>query len=179
MFFDDDDTFEPHFFYEIENVLKNNSNKDIIYFNYNIIEEDRKIDNIIFLSKIDINLMKNNLENLWIKNFIPINCLIYKKIILKDLKFDIFMKSHEDWEFILSAYKKNVNFFSFEEKLVNIHKDFINNNRRGNSENTRNSFILQDILYVYKKHPAPNNELQLYRKNFIDNAGVSLPIEWY
>ena len=60
-----------------------------------------------------------------------------------------------------------------------IYKDFVNlGNRRGSSEGARDFNVALDYLYVYRRWPAPNEDLKRQRANLLLSAGLTISADY-
>ncbi len=110
-------------------------------------------------------------EDLLIQNFLPVGSFMLRRSSLNS-GFDTKMKSHEDWEFLLS----NINFSDLEY----INKPLVCIDKGNDTDDNRKSVRLQhryfaDYMCVYAKHPAPN--LSKIRSLVLKGFGVSVPPE--
>lgn len=110
-------------------------------------------------------------EDLLIQNFLPVGSFMVKKNSLKSV-FDPKMKSHEDWEFLLS----NINFSDLEY----INKALVCIDKGNDVDDDRKSIRLRhryfaDYMCVYARHPAPH--LSKFRSLVLKGFGISVPPE--
>jgi len=137
-------------------------NVSFFYGNHAILKNDE-------LSIFDAD--KKRPEDLLIQNFLPVGSFMFRKSSLKSV-FDPKMKSHEDWEFLLS----NIDFSDLEhtnKALVCIDKgNDVDEDRK--SIRVRHRYFA-DYMCVYARHPAPN--LSKFRAMVLQGFGISVPPE--
>jgi hypothetical protein len=83
------------------------------------------------------------------------------------------MQIYEDWDFLLACLKGR-QLKHIPVSSVIIHKsvaDAPENMRRGN---TRDDLIVEAMLYLYKKYPAPNAATRLERQSLMASAGITI-----
>ena len=110
-------------------------------------------------------------ESLLIKNFLPVGSFMFRKSSVSSL-FDTKLKSHEDWDFLLS----NINFSDLEhinKVLVCIDKgNDVTENRK--LLRLRNRYFA-DYMCVYARHPAPAFSQE--RAKLLQGFGVAVSPE--
>ena len=174
LFLDDDDSFAPDFFQklteQLQNLARNFSPANVYYTNFETVNE-AVVDNQITLLQTDArDIAEQDADRVYVKNFIPNNCLIYPKRLAQEIRFDSAI-AYEDWDFILSACKK----IPLQHLAINgprIHK---NNSAdvapRGKSNDPS---LLECYLAIYTKHPSPNEHLTTLRKELFSSIGLNL-----
>ena len=65
---------------------------------------------------------------LWVKNFIPLHCLAYRRSLLQGLSFDAHMASQEDWDFLLGVCSRAPP--ATPGGAAVMHKDYVNPGQR-------------------------------------------------
>ena len=109
-------------------------------------------------------------HKLLVGNTIPIGSYMIDKSCLVD-GFDMGMRSHEDWEFLLKNVKwQNSKYIN--HIMVNIDKTSENED---SMQNRRRKMFWIDYLQVYSKYP--NDELARTRSEVLRGLGVSIPFE--
>ena len=174
VFLDDDDQFTSTHLNTLNTAILNNPNKKIFYCDARVVVEDRSVEIPVLLEKQRSQFSNIDIDDIWIKNFIPNNCLAFKKEHLKNIYFDTNLNSLEDWEFLLAAcYNTSPLFYQGDGPIV--HKDFKNKgNRRGTTQEAQGSALLLDYLYIYKKRPAPSLELKQKRCSLLRLNGFDI-----
>lgn len=176
IFLDDDDAFVKNHLENLANTIKI-TNASILYCDARLIVEDRSLDIIDEISSTNIALSNADVQTVWIKNFIPNNCLTYRASHIQELCFDPDLSSLEDWDFLLSACQSTIPVY-YDSDTAIFYKDYNNKgNRRGTSESATNSQVITDYLRIYKNRPAPNTELKTARRDFLLSAGINVEID--
>jgi glycosyltransferase involved in cell wall biosynthesis len=159
VFLDDDDTFEPH---HLAALLPHCQRADaqVLFTDITIVTEDRE-------------------QSLWVKNFIPLHCLAYRRSLLQGLAFDTHLASQEDWDWLLGVCSRALPVHVTGGGAV-MHKDYVNPGaRRGQQEASNNTTVVLDFLHVYRRWPAPTPELKAARAGLLKGVGLALPVEWF
>ncbi len=172
MFLDDDDTIEPDHLAMLAKTLSP-STKKIAFCDFKVQEEDRtqQPPTQLKTSNIAINGVTRN--DVYVLNRIPNSCLVYPLEAIKGQQFDSSIILYEDWDFLLKCLKK-WDIFHVPINSVVIHKSFVagaENVRRGNSNTDK---LMEVTLELYRRHPAPNQQVQGARRDLMARAGVVL-----
>ena len=171
IFLDDDDTLEPDHLQSLAVHLESKP-VDILFCDFKICNEERTTSPPTELSTNKISIKDVTRDSIFIRNRIPNSCLIYRRDIIKNIKFKNDLLIYEDWDFLLECIKEN-ELHHQEINSVVIHKSGATapeNMRRGN---TRDDLIIEAMLYLYKKYPTENLQIKLARQNLLATAGVS------
>lgn len=159
IFIDDDDYFEPKAIdYYIEATTLN---KGFVYSDFNYIKPNEII---------RVNLEKRALRALLVHNFIPVGSYMIRRSAIK-YRFDEFMRSHEDWDFLL----KNLdieNSIYIPKITVNIDKTADDN---GSMQNRRKQLLWMDFISIYSRHPA--SDLAELRSRTLKSYGINISAE--
>ncbi|WP_300171922.1 glycosyltransferase family A protein [uncultured Nitrosomonas sp.] len=175
MFLDDDDTLDTQF---MENLLQHSKIEPWagpFYFNCNIVKESRPKSGPIPLAESFFNTAENLTINIFVKNQIPICCFVFPSALLKGLEFDTSMRAYEDWDFLLSVFKQKIPTHIPITSSTVFQVDDTTTDRRGSSAPAKDFNAVLDYLYVYRRHPSPNADIQLKRKLLLDSVGLTLP----
>lgn len=178
LIFDDDDEIPGIGYGEfLESCFKNRT--AVSFGNVLIAKEDRGQNLISDEPPQNPNLTTFNLDQLYIKNFIFTQATIFPALALKNRTQDRYMRSLEDWEFLLQI-KSEYDFVPIGKGLgAIIYKDFVNpGNRRGSSESANNFDVVLDYIYVYRRWPAPSEQLRRSRRNLLLGSGIDVPEEF-
>lgn len=157
-FLDDDDFLMPK---GIDRLLDAGSEYgDIVFGDYQAFN---------FENRIDIVLSGVNLDALLVTNQIPMGAfLIEKSSIFRN--FDERMRSHEDWDFLLShAVTGGLHYVP--GVVVSIDKT---ENYTTSTEARRRKYFWLDFLSVYARFPA--GHLEEMRREMLTSLGIALPI---
>ena len=107
-------------------------------------------------------LLKSELKvnHLLMGNILPLPCILFSKKIRAECYFDTSIRSYEDFDFILSVFKKFNKITTVDEILVKV-------NDTPNSVNKNIPAIfsaLKDIKYKFSKHLSNNKKTDFYFK---------------
>jgi glycosyltransferase involved in cell wall biosynthesis len=170
VFLDDDDSFRPDFLENIVNQLQSCLFKDQIYYtNFEVIHENLNGEDCCVTETQVIDIGGYDASMVYVKNFIPNNCLIFPSRLSKEITFDTEI-AYEDWDFILSAYA------SSELKHLpisgpRIHKNISNINQRGKLNETG---LIDCYIKVYERHPALNLSIAMQRQELFSSIGLDI-----
>lgn len=163
VFLDDDDAFREDFLSDVMRLQRDCHDPEILFTNFEVIQEHengRVLPN-------DLSILKP--EFLWIRNFIPNNCLIYPYSRLTGVWYDERI-AYEDWDFLLSAYTHT------PLRHVPIYGPLIYKNADAPEVNRREkdfSNAAECYALTYKKHPA-TPEIQMQRRIFLQSEGIDI-----
>jgi glycosyltransferase involved in cell wall biosynthesis len=105
VFLDDDDTFLAQHMSVVHEHARNTS-VDVVFTDCEVVTEDRSSPEQLPISRTKLDL-SHDVNELWIKNFIPLHALAYRRSVLDGCLFDSHLRSLEDWDFLLSAASKS------------------------------------------------------------------------
>jgi glycosyltransferase involved in cell wall biosynthesis len=164
IFLDDDDAFRPDFLTNLtENISIGNTNK-IYYVNSELIDFSTN------LEAHTIDFCNHSVENLWVKNFLPNNSIIYPASIAKKIKFENDI-AYEDWDYLLSAMNLcELEYIPILGPIIFKNSD-INSKPRGESNNNK---LIECYAKIYKRHPSINTLIANKRKELFDSIGINL-----
>ncbi len=166
VFLDDDDAFKPDFLANVSSARCQGLPQEILFTNFEVIHEH------VGGEIVPVNLAPFALEQVWIKNFIPNNCLVYPSSVVKDLFYDESI-AYEDWDFVLSAHARA----PLRHVPVNGPVIYKNANAEQAARGEKNNaHLMECYIRTYKKHPA-TPAVREQRKAFF--AGVGIDIEAY
>ena len=168
-FMDDDNTYTEDYLASISN-LSMESNQ-IHYFNYNEITEDRENEEPLIISTTKGDLSRFSIDQLLISNFIPNNVIALPTEIAKLHPFDVYLQSHEDWDWLISLKSKGYEFNYHQEYLLNRH---ISEWSSKNNDAIKSKSIALDFLSVYRKWPTNSEEIKLKRADFMKRLGLNI-----
>jgi glycosyltransferase involved in cell wall biosynthesis len=178
IFLDDDDTFLPHHLATLKPHC-DRPDAQVLFTDIHVVTEDRQQPGIPELSRQTTPLAGADVNTLWVKNFIPLHCLAYRRSLLQGLSFDAHLASQEDWDWLLGVCSRALPRHVAGGGAV-MHKDYVNPGaRRGQQESSNNTTVVLDFLHVYRRWPAPTPELKAARAGLLKNVGLALPLEWF
>ena len=177
IFLDDDDTFQPGYLGRAREAVLAHPGK-VVYVNCRIVEEDRLHPERGLLGAQEFAVGHLDPAEVWVKNFIHNHTAVYPRAAVAGRRQDPSLSSLDDWDFLLSVRQ--------DTELVHVaidgpvvHKDRVNPGcRRGVSDNARNVRVISDYLSIYKKWPAPTEELKRKRQALLAGAGFEPPLDW-
>jgi len=157
-FLDDDDTFNDGHISKILNLVPNKNNK-VLYCNYKRVIENRETSEVTTKESVLIDISNHKPIDLLTSNFIPIHAMVISSEIFTKHSFDPYLQSYEDWDFLISLFTSGVEFEWIDcgNESVLVHID-ASESSRNNSSNAR-----LDSLSIFRKWPAPNDEVKLAR----------------
>jgi glycosyltransferase involved in cell wall biosynthesis len=178
VFLDDDDTFAAHHLQTLYGQAQR-ADSIALFSDCTVVTEDRTQAGVPALSCDPLALTSNDVSAVWIKNFIPAHALAYRRSGIAACSFDAHLASLEDWDFLLAVCSRAVP-KPYAGGGAVVHKDYVNPGiSRGAQDNANNSIVVLDYLHIYRRWPAPTQELKLQRKALIKSVGLDLPIEWF
>ena len=176
LFLDDDDAIEPSFLDDAKTYCDRNPDK-VLFTNYRVIEEDRNSKNAP-TSTTDISVAGKNIMEVYVKNYIHNHTCLYPAQALKGKYQDNHLASLDDWDFLLNVMT-DYEFLHIPISGPVIYKDYVNmGNRRGSSAEAQGHKVILDYLYIYRRWPAPTEQLKIMRKDLLKSAGLDAPLEW-
>jgi glycosyltransferase involved in cell wall biosynthesis len=165
-FLDDDDEIPPDFIAAVDEMRPQNFS-GIVYSDFAF----KKYDADGSHSTSNYSIAANNVEDIYVRNFIPNSCLVYPTKELKNRRFDSTLPLNEDWDFLLNA-KSGLAMLHVPVEGPIIHKT--PSPRRGNSND--HHLLLESYISIYRKWPAPTTDLKLKRQSLLAQNGIALPI---
>lgn len=178
LFLDDDDTFEPHHLATLKPHCER-ADAQVLFTDVTVVTEDRQQPGIPELGRQVTPLGGADVSMLWVKNFIPLHCLAYRRSLLQGLSFDAHLASQEDWDWLLGVCSRAMPVHVPCGGAV-MHKDYVNPGaRRGQQESSNNTTVVLDFLHVYRRWPAPTPALKEARAGLLKGVGLALPVEWF
>ena len=179
LFLDDDDAWRPDFLTQLH-ALPEIRQGQPVYFDATRILEKRLPDGPVKLFEENFKKPEPLSEEAYIKNQIPICNHAFPRHLIAGLEFDPNMRAYEDWDFCLAAYRRQwpTHVPVLGPIIFIAHED--GSDRRSDTTGAKGIEAFLDYIYVYRRHPAPNNTLRLQRSMFLDRAtGISIPTECF
>lgn len=174
IFLDDDDSFDTEFLehcaVQLTARAPDHKPAHFFYTNLEVVNEQLDGANIITEQTNKIDIPSQDPAQVYVKNFIPNNCVIYPQRLASEIRFDPAIP-YEDWDFILNAYDK------IPLQHMPIYGPKIHKNKstealqRGKSNE---STLLQCYLAVYGKHPSPNPQIAAMRHDLFSSLDLDL-----
>lgn len=173
MFLDDDDSWHPEFTVSLHEFLPK-FNAHLAYMNCMVVKESRSVSGPIKLQENFLDLAGMLTNRVFVKNQVHMSCYLFPRNLITGMQFDSNMRAYEDWDFQLSAIEKE---FPIHIPILSsciYEVDDETSDRRGASDNAKNFNAVIDYLYVYRRHTAPTEEIQIERQNLLNSAGLNL-----
>lgn len=165
LFLDDDDIYQPTFLAQIAASLPEVATDEIIYTNFEVIYEDGAG---LELKREAIDISSYPWWWVYVKNFIPNNCVVYPRQALSDIQFDPAV-AYEDWDFLLAAAHHG----SLRHLPVfgpTVYKNQ-SENSRGDSNNSK---LLDCYVHIYNKYPPVLPEVEHQRAQLFTSIGLDI-----
>ncbi|XLZ69010.1 glycosyltransferase [Massilia sp. SR12] len=177
LYIDDDDTMEPGHLAALAAQVAA-SQPDILFHDFKVQNEDRTVMPPRLLeAATPITIADASADSVHVLNRIPNSCLLYRRELIADLRFDTEMIIYEDWDYLLACLKRGKLQYAPGIHSVVIHKSaagVAENMRRGNS---RDDLIVPTMLQLYRSHPAPSPAVRQARFTLLSNAGIPVTLE--
>jgi len=173
-FLDDDDSFQLDYFSNAFEYL--NSSENLYYFNYSKISETRINNVAIQQSCIDFYHQKMDKDFIYVGNYIPNNSFFVNARVAKGNFFDVFLQTHEDWDWLISLKSKNgMEFTHIPLFGPQIHLSL---EVSRNSTIDKNVVHTLDFLSIYRKWPGIDERVRAARFNELTKRGIGIPQEF-
>lgn len=175
LFLDDDDTYRPDHLAKLKARLLQDK-PELLFCDFQIQNEDRTVFPPTLLpGGQSVSIADVTFDSVYVRNRIPNSCVAYRRDVLDGVRNETDLIIYEDWDFLLAAMHGR-RLVHYATDGVVIHKSQATapeNMRRGNS---RDDKIVDVMLQLYRKHPAPNMETRLTRQSLMAGAGVVLDL---
>jgi len=176
LFLDDDDRFLPQHLQAVHAQARN-PEAQVLFTNCEVVIEDRARPGMPAASTEKFDLLTQDVQGLWVKNFIPNNALAYRRSALDGCQFDTHLASLEDWDFLLGVCTRALP-TPCPGGGVAVHKDGVPGNSRNSRKEALGSTLVLDVLHIYRRWPAPDDDLQSERQEYLAELGMRVPLEW-
>lgn len=177
LFIDDDDTMAPGHLAALAQRVQA-SRPDILFHDFKVQNEDRTVMPPRLLeAATPLSIAAVSADSVFVLNRIPNSCLLYRRELIADLRFDTTLTIYEDWDYLLACLRRGKLSYAPGIDSVTIHKSaagVAQNMRRGNS---RDDLIVPTMLHLYRTHPAPSPAVRQARFQLMRDAGVALTME--
>jgi glycosyltransferase involved in cell wall biosynthesis len=183
MFLDDDDSWSAQHLARVNEVICADTSGHPCWYSDAVFQfEDRGLDQgaqgIQPQRSEMLDLAGRDAQQLFVKNFIPNNTLVFRRSLLDGLTVDPHLASQEDWDFLLGAASRALP-RHFRGGGAIVHKDVNPGTRRGTQASSNDQTVVLDFLHVYRRWPAPTPELKAQRQALIKSVGLDLPVNWF
>lgn len=171
LFLDDDDTYRPDHLARLKARLLVDK-PALLFHDFHVQNEDRTVFPPAPLpGGQKVSIADVTFDSVYVRNRIPNSCIAYRSDVLRGVRNEAGLIIYEDWDFLLAAMHGR-QLVHFDTDGVVIHKSAATapeNMRRGNS---RDDKIVEVMLQLYRKHPAPNEQTRRARQALMASAGV-------
>ena len=178
LFLDDDDTYRPDHLARLKARLQRDK-PELLFHDFQIQNEDRTVFPPALLpGGQKVSIADVTQDSVYVRNRIPNSCVAYRRDVLEGVRNETDLIIYEDWDFLLAALQGRRLVHHPLDGVV-IHKSAATapeNMRRGNS---RDDQIVDVMLQLYRKHPAPNMATRLARQALMGSAGVVLELAYF
>lgn len=176
MFLDDDDAWQPGLLSALASQQEVIESR-FVYFDCLVVTENRTTPQPQFIAERRLDTAGRLNEMVFVQNQVHMSCLLYPRTLIGSTRFDPSMRAYEDWDFMLAIYRKQMPTHvplpcSIVYEITDDSSD-----RRGDSHNANSAHAIMDYLYVYRRHPAPNDALRQHRAALMQRVGLGLPAE--
>jgi hypothetical protein len=156
VFLDDDDFFSPNGLEALYQTIC--TGYSFVYGDYSNLFPQQKV-------RVDLALLSH--EHLLICNQIPVGAYMIDRGSIRR-NFDERMRSHEDWEFLLSNLEWN-HCKHVPLEVVNIDKT---ENMESSMQARRRQYFWLDFISIYSRFPAPH--LSAFRQKCLLELGINI-----
>jgi glycosyltransferase involved in cell wall biosynthesis len=164
VFLDDDDAFTENFFADVKGHLTKDS---VLFSDYHVVFERAHEQGYVPTSAEYKPLAARNIDEIHVKNFIPLHCLVYPAEVLRRCTFDPTLKLNEDWDFLLAVVRE------MPFRHVPITGPMVYSREKADNRGRSNNELLVDTYRrVYRKWPAPRPDIAAARHSFFAANGV-------
>jgi glycosyltransferase involved in cell wall biosynthesis len=167
LFLDDDDAWHPNF---LDNLFiqPDIQRGNLVFYDCSRVVERRLPTGPEFVQE-DRQSMKERVNAaIYFKNKLHLSCIAFPRNVLSDMKFDARLRTFEDWDFLLSIFDRKINLFYapvLGSRIFEVHDDTSDRLSDGKVDFGN----LLDYLYIYRRHPAPNDVVRGYRAAILKN----------
>ena len=168
-FVDDDDAFTEGFFHTIDAHL---TEGDVVYTDYHVVHERAEGAGFVPVSAEKHSLSGKAIDDLHVKNFIPLHCLIYPTAIVRHRQFDQTLSLNEDWAFLLDvARDASFRYVPIEGPIIYTRQHADNRGR------SNDHLLIETYQRIYKAWPGPTPAIKAARRDFFQNNGIEASLD--
>ena len=168
VFLDDDDTLSLRF---LAQAAERADGRTVLYADFSVILERFDDDAALILDAGRRSLADRSVDDLYVKNFIPLACLVYPRAALAGRRYDASLVLNEDWDFLLNVMAgsplRHAPIDGFE-----VHTRVTPDNRGRSNDH----LLVPTYLQIYANWPAPTVEIRLARQAFFASVGLQVPL---
>lgn len=176
LFLDDDDAYAPGALRQARDLLSARS-LDVALCNFTVVKERRPAGlDVEVLGEEAVDASNRFHEGIFVKNRIHMSAVIFSRQVLEGHQFDPYMRAYEDWEFMLGVMK-GLTVFHMPLSLSRVHEVHDQTTDRRGDQTVANDFnAVLDYLYVYRRHPGPNEQVRQQRQQLLKQCGLNVPV---
>jgi glycosyltransferase involved in cell wall biosynthesis len=167
-FLDDDDAFTEDFFRAIDPHL---SDADVVYTDYHVVHERVEGAAFVPVSAEKRSLANRSTDELHVKNFIPLHCLIYPRHVVAQRQFDPTLVLNEDWGFLLDVAQDTAFRHVDLEGPIIYTRDRADNRGRSNDH-----LLVETYRRIYRAFPGPTPAIKAARQAFLESNGIEAAV---
>lgn len=173
LFLDDDDAWHPDFLKNLYEGIRMHPNHSL-YFDCSVVKEIRGSSEPRFISESVLNLENILTTDVYVKNQVHMSCFAFPKALVNNLSFDSSMRAYEDWDFQLSVYDQEFPIYIplLGSRIFEV--DDSSSDRRGSSQAATDLNAVFDYLYVYRRHPGPDDRIREMRQQLLTSVGFRI-----
>jgi len=166
LFLDDDDAWHPGLLDALASSPLVQAGR-LVYFNATVVYERRLASGPLETERADVDFKGQLNPLVYVRNQVHFSCYAFPKRLIERLRFDPSLRAYEDWDFLLGVIRREApHHLPILGSLIHEVSDETTD-RRGNSVLAEGMSGALDYLYVYRKHPAPSEELKHIRAEFL------------
>ena len=142
----------------------------VFYTNFEIVNEKSDGAEMVVTEMQSMDLAGQDPARVYVKNFIPNNCLIFPGRLAAEITFDADI-AYEDWDFIISACAK-MRLVHLPVQGPRIHKNTTEmTDQRGKKNETG---LVECYTKIYGKHPPPDQAVSTWRRELFASIGLDI-----
>jgi glycosyltransferase involved in cell wall biosynthesis len=173
LFLDDDDELSADMIPAMDAAI-GGAKDDVFYCDFWYVPDgpDRAVETGIAPTPVRIG--DRDVQELYVKNFIPNSCLIYPAATVRTKRFDEALGLNEDWDFLLNVLRDSALAY------VPIHGPVIHQSpsEQADRRGVQNEGLILDVMpRIYRKWPAPTDALRASRQALFATSGMMLPLD--
>jgi len=172
LFLDDDDAWHPNF---LENlyIQPDVQRGNLVFCDFSRVIERRLPTGPEFVQENTLSVKDRVNAAIYFKNQLHLSSIAFPRHVLSDMKFDARLRTFEDWDFLLTIFDRKINLFYVPvlgSRIFEVHDDTSDRLSDGKEDFS----TLLDYLYIYRRHPAPNDVVRGFRATILKNHGFEI-----
>ncbi len=172
MFLDDDDAWHPNY---LEDLYKQEAVQKglLVHCDCSRVVERRPPEGPQFIMEDKVEMAGRVNELVYARNQIHMSTIAFPRTLLWGLQFDPLLRTFEDWEFLLGVFEREMptHVPVMSSRIFEVHDD--TTDRLSNQAFDDYGGVL-DYVYIYRRRPAPTEQLKQIRAEMMKNAGVAV-----